>query len=146
MSFSSLYSQQQRIELEVLRCVDCGVVFGIDAIYAQESLHELTGGILDLDDIEAGRDGTYCCPNGHRQQFTRKRSECYGEAIVKATNRAEQAEAKVEELTKKLADAESELERLRGGARSRRRSSHKSEEHEPLNGRAKGRGKRGESS
>ena len=100
------------VELEVLRCVTCGVTFGIDERYARLALHEHRGGLLFVDDDDPNgvgkQDGTFCCPNGHQQDFEHKRSDVFKDSLVGVKRKLEVAELRIVELERLLANQQRE--------------------------------------
>jgi hypothetical protein len=100
------FLSERELDLEVLRCVACGVTFGIDAEYARLSLHEQQGGVaLENEENPDGpykRDGTFCCPNGHEQSFVNKRSDIRKDRLVELTRKLETAELRIVQLQREL--------------------------------------------
>jgi hypothetical protein len=103
---------------QIETCIYCGCKFGLDLDYLA-CLKNGQGGVRSWekeqgDDEEAGKTyATFTCPNGHEQGYIERREDILAESAVKATRRAEFAEAKAERLETTVDKLKAERDRLK---------------------------------
>ena len=87
-------------------CCVCGIRFGIEASYHWFLRDKMGGGDED-------NEGYFCCPNGHRQGFTKSSREEYQADLVRAKKRAETFEAKLHDLEATMAYVRKQRDRFK---------------------------------